>query len=101
MKDKLKTALLVLSLTVLPYGLTTCFCIYGFGTSVAEAFLWGCVSSACAMLGYVSSKIIQTSFGIEEMAGVFIKKNIEHECKYCGAMTSQPDEDCYMAPKND
>ena len=22
----------------------------------------------------------------------------KHKCKYCGAMTSQPDEDCYMAP---
>ena len=22
----------------------------------------------------------------------------EHECKYCGAMTTQPDEDCYKAP---
>lgn len=24
----------------------------------------------------------------------------EHECKYCGAMTTQPDEECYRAPVN-
>lgn len=22
----------------------------------------------------------------------------EHECKYCGVMTTQPDEECYKAP---
>jgi hypothetical protein len=22
----------------------------------------------------------------------------EHECKYCGVMTHQPDEECYRAP---
>jgi len=24
-----------------------------------------------------------------------------HQCKYCGAMTDQPDENCYKAPKTD
>ena len=24
----------------------------------------------------------------------------EHECRYCGAMTTQPDEECYRAPSN-
>lgn len=24
----------------------------------------------------------------------------EHKCKYCGAMTTQPDEQCYKAPNN-
>ena len=24
----------------------------------------------------------------------------EHECKYCGVMTTQPDEECYKAPVN-
>jgi hypothetical protein len=24
----------------------------------------------------------------------------EHECKYCGVMTTQPDEECYKAPDN-
>lgn len=24
----------------------------------------------------------------------------EHECKYCGVMTTQPDEECYRAPSN-
>ena len=24
----------------------------------------------------------------------------EHECKYCGIMTTQPDEECYKAPVN-
>jgi hypothetical protein len=24
----------------------------------------------------------------------------EHKCKYCGVMTTQPDEECYKAPDN-
>jgi hypothetical protein len=25
-------------------------------------------------------------------------ENKEHKCKYCGVMTSQPDEECYKSP---
>lgn len=27
------------------------------------------------------------------------EKPIEHKCKYCGAMTTQPDSECFKAPK--
>lgn len=26
-------------------------------------------------------------------------KQEEHECRYCGAMTTQPDDQCYLAPQ--
>ena len=29
-----------------------------------------------------------------------IKSLSQHECKYCGAMTTKPDEQCYKAPNN-
>lgn len=32
--------------------------------------------------------------------GAVIESLPEHECKYCGAMTTQPDEECYRAPVN-
>jgi hypothetical protein len=27
-----------------------------------------------------------------------VRKMVEHKCKYCGVMTTQPDEECYKAP---
>ena len=32
--------------------------------------------------------------------GAVIESLPEHECKYCGAMTTQSDEECYRAPVN-
>mgnify|MGYP001274106072 CR=1 FL=1 len=39
--------------------------------------------------------------GIEQLTIPAVMVELpEHECKYCGAMTIQPDEECYRAPAN-
>lgn len=35
---------------------------------------------------------------VNEMLEQLARMEMEHECKYCGVITTQPDEDCYKAP---
>lgn len=39
--------------------------------------------------------------GASILKNVDLLPPVEHKCKYCGVMTSQPDEECYKAPLKD
>ena len=51
----------------------------------------------CALNGFLSE--VETEVK-KFRIGAVIESLPEHECKYCGVMTTQPDEECYRAPVN-